>query len=342
MVKHIQLTPRRKSVCLALHTEGLSTREIAQRLHCHQSSVVRLLTKFRVTGSVSRQKGSERRPLSTPCQDRFLTRLCLRNRTASSTDLKTAWEAETGVQASSVTVRRRLFRAGLPARRPRKKPLLTAKMRSARLKWAKEHVGWSLEKWKSVIFSDESKFNLHGSDGQQYVRRRQGEEFSPQCVVSIVKFPASQMIWGCISYSGVGRLQLVNGTVNAQKYIDILQNKLLPTIRDHFQEDEQCIFQDDSAPCHRALAVKQWLVKKSITSLPWPGNSPDLNPIENCWKIVGRKLSQKKPRTLQGLKETLIRIWFHEITLDHIQNLIASMPSRCRAVIRARGGTTKY
>jgi transposase len=320
----------------------LSTREIAKRVGYHQCSVVRLLKKFRESGRVSRKKGSGRKPMSTPCQDRYLMRMCLRDRQASSVDLKNAWEAEAGVQVSAVTVRRRLFRAGLRARRPRKKPLLTAKMRTARLKWVKEYGKWTMQQWKSVIFSDESKFNLHGSDGQQYVRRRKGEEFQPQCVVPTVKFPVSQMIWGCISYAGVGRLHLVEGTVKAQQYIGILDKKLLPTIRDHFQPDERHIFQDDSAPCHRAHAVKQWLANKSIECLPWPGNSPDLNPIENCWKIVGAKLSRKKPKTLHELKLALIRIWFHEITPDYIQNLIASMPSRCRAVLKAKGGSTKY
>lgn len=76
---------------------------------------------------------------------------------------------------------------------------------TARLQWAKEHAKWSQAQWDNVIFSDESKYNLHGSDGKQYVRRRPDEEFRPECLVSMVKHPESQMISGCISSKGVGR-----------------------------------------------------------------------------------------------------------------------------------------
>jgi transposase len=140
MVKSAQLTPRSKSVCLALSREGLSAQEIGKRVGYHHCSVVRFLKRYRETGSASRRKGSGRKPLSTPLEDRYLKRLCLRDRAATSVELKRAWEAETGVRASSVTVRRWLFRAGLPAHRPRKKSLLTTKMRASRLAWARTHV----------------------------------------------------------------------------------------------------------------------------------------------------------------------------------------------------------
>ena len=55
------------------------------------------------------------------------------------------------------------------------------------------------------------------------VRRCPGEEYRPECLVSTVKHPEGQMIWGCISSKGVGRLRFVKGTVNAEVYIDILK-----------------------------------------------------------------------------------------------------------------------
>ena len=64
------------------------------------------------------------------------------------------------------------------------------------------------------------------------------------------------MIWGCISDQGVGGLHFVQGTVNAQVYIGILEEKLLPTIQDHFTSVQNVIFQDDSAPCHREKTGK--------------------------------------------------------------------------------------
>lgn len=128
-------------------------------------------------------------------------------------------------------------------------------MKQKRLEWAKNHAGWSLQQWRTVIFSDESKFNLFGSDGIQYVRRKSGERLSDQCLKKTVKHPAGQMIWGCFSYHGIGEMAFIKGTVNAEVYKKILKDHLFPSIEMHFLSAESVIFQDDSAPCHRAKTV---------------------------------------------------------------------------------------
>ena len=71
-----------------------------------------------------------------------------------------------------------------------------------------------------------------------------------------VKFSASQMIWGSISSKGIGRLHFLNGTLKADGYIDILRTRLLPYIQEQFGGVRNCVFQDDSAPCHRAKKVR--------------------------------------------------------------------------------------
>ncbi|GFY11062.1 transposable element Tcb1 transposase [Trichonephila clavipes] len=80
--------------------------------------------------------------------------------------------------------------------------------------------------------SDESQFCISGNQSSAYVRRRTHEEFSPQCLKPTVKCPTKVMVWVCMSSHGVGRLHIVSGTVKAMDYIEILQNKLLPTARD--------------------------------------------------------------------------------------------------------------
>jgi hypothetical protein len=108
---------------------------------------------------------------------------------------------------------------GLKAYHPHKKQVLTAKMHKQHLLWSKEHAHRIEDTWETVIFSDESKLNLHGSDGKLYVWCREGEQYHPDCLVSTVKFPASQMVWGCISSKRVGRLHFIKGTVNEKSTI---------------------------------------------------------------------------------------------------------------------------
>ncbi|GFV09315.1 uncharacterized protein TNCV_4468021 [Trichonephila clavipes] len=88
------------------------------------------------------------------------------------------------------------------------------------------------------------------------------------------------MVWGCMSSHGVGILHIVSGTVKAMDYIEILQNKFLPTVRDLFG-NQSWNFQDDNAPCYRAKVVQKRLKDHTVNRMNWPGQSSDLNPIEN-------------------------------------------------------------
>lgn len=88
---------------------------------------------------------------------------------------------------SKWTARRILRFAGLPARRPAKKPYISRKNRAARLRFAREHEHWAAEDWARVLWSDESKFNLFGSDGINYVRRPAGKRFDRKYTRPTVK-----------------------------------------------------------------------------------------------------------------------------------------------------------
>ncbi|GFV31711.1 transposable element Tcb1 transposase [Trichonephila clavipes] len=149
------------------------------------------------------------------------------------------------------------------------------------------------------------------------------------------------MVWGCMSSHGVGRLHIVSGTVKAIDYIEILQNKLLPTARDLFG-NQSWIFQDDNALCHRAKVVQKWLKDHTVNRMNWPGQSPDLNPIENLWFKIGYEISKKKPSNKRELIEALIFSFNHIVTKDLLLKLVHSMPKRCRAVIKANGWPIKY
>ncbi len=70
-------------------------------------------------------------------------------------------------------------------------------------------------------------------------------------------------------------------------------------------------------------------------------NSPDLNPIENLWGIVKRKMRYARPNNAEELKATIRATWAL-ITPEQYHRLIDSMPRRIAAVIQAKGAPTKY
>ena len=151
------------------------------------------------------------------------------------------------------------------------------------------------------------------------------------------------MIWSVISGKGTGRLYVVQGMMKQDQYIQMLKERLLPQVRDWFPNRESFIFMQDGAPCHTARSVKAFLNDKNIPLMPWPGNSPDMNPIENVWELVKREIGKEVITTRTQLIEKLIHVWNHSSELqESVKNNIESMPRRIEALIAAKGGITKY
>lgn len=326
---------------VVLAEEGHTSRYIATKVPCNQSTIVRILKKYETIGKVDDLPRSGRPRKTTVRDDRILKRMCLQNRHLTSPELLSSWKKHADIDVCPSTVRARLHSVGLKGRRARKKPLLTDFQRKRRLAWAKQHISWTPEQWNRVIFSDESHFCLHGNQGHSFVRRYSHEEFKPECLNHTVKHPLKIMVWGCISGVGVGRLELVSGMMNGSKYINVLEKKMLPSAAAMFP-DADFMFQDDNAPCHRSKIVEEWFASKQVTRISWPGQSPDLNPIENLWHKIGYEVSKKKPTNKAQLIEGIIHAWNHIVSPELLKNLVDSMPSRCQAVVKSKGWPTKY
>ncbi len=128
--------------------------------------------------------------------------------------------------------------------------------------------------------------------------------------------------------------------VTAPIYQEILEHFMLPSADQHFK-DADFIFQQDLAPAHTSKSTKSWLNDHGVGVLDWSANSPDLNPIENLWGIVKRKMRNKRPKNADELKATVKETWTSRPP-QQCHKLITSMPRRIEAVIKAKGAPTKY
>ncbi len=220
------------------------------------------------------------------------------------------------------------------------KPLLNQRQRQKHLTWAVEKNSWTVAQWSKVLFSDKSKFCISFGNQGPKVWRKSWEAQNPCCLKSSVKFPQSVMIWAAMSSAGVGPLCFLKSTVNAAIYQEILKHFLLPSA-DKLYGDADYIFQQDLAPAHTAKGTKSWFNDHGVTVLDWPANSHDLNPIENLWGIVKRKMRDNRPSNADDPKATVKETWA-SIPPQQCHKLITAMPRRIEAVIKAKGAPTKY
>jgi transposase len=98
---------------------------------------------------------------------------------------------------------------------------------------------------------------------------------------------------------------------------------------------------EDGSKVHTARAVKEEWGWHGLHRIWFPANSPDLNPIENLWRKLKDAVARRRPQNQKELRQMLQEEW-EKIDLDWIRALVYSMNDRCRAVIAAGGGPTKW
>jgi transposase len=100
---------------------------------------------------------------------------------------------------------------------------------------------------------------------------------------------------------------------------------------------------EDGAPTHRSNAPKVWREEHGVNKLEWPPQSPDLNSIENLWKQMKDAVQKRSAsiKTVDDMKKVLLEVW-DEIEKERWNVLIDSMPDRIKAVLKAKGGSTRW
>ncbi|EFA13389.1 Transposable element Tc1 transposase-like Protein [Tribolium castaneum] len=122
-------------------------------------------------------------------------------------------------------------------------------------------------------------------------------------------------------------------------YRDILQDVMLPYVE--WEMPLRFIFQQDNDPKHTSALVSEWIQNNNIHVLQWPAQSPDLNPIENLWEEVERRIRIQRFPNKQSLIDKIKEVWSN-LDENVIQKLISSMPRRCQKIILNNGYAINY
>jgi len=330
-----------RKLVLQLHLEGKTYKETADLLEMKPNTVGDIVRRFKNEGRVEyiKQKGQPKK--LTDREEAEIVRKVKKNPRLSAPELKAELFADHGKTVSAQTVRRTIKKQGYNGRVARKKPLLSERNRKLRENFAKEYAKKDQSWWDDVIFLDESKFNLFGSDGKTMVWRKPNTELQKQHLRPTVKHGGgSVMIWGCISSKGVGNLVFIDGIMNQDKYLKILEENLKQSAEKMGIRNTFKLYQDND-PKHKAYKVRSWLLYNCPKVLETPPQSPDLNPIENLWSELDRRVHKTPISSISALKERLQEEWA-KIGPEYTQKIIANMPKRLNDTLRNNGYHTKY
>lgn len=149
---------------VTLLKEGLSQRSVANRLQVSRRAIQNLWSRYQETGNLSRRPGSGRQRSTTVREDRFIARTALQERFTSGPRVQMDLQEYSNTVVSAQTIHNRLREVQIRSRRKVRKPKLSSGHRAARLRWAREHLHWTDEEWKCVLFSDECKVKFESDD----------------------------------------------------------------------------------------------------------------------------------------------------------------------------------
>ena len=340
MARSKQITVFERAHILVLRKQGHSEREIAKIVKVSKNGVHTTLQRQLQTGSSEDKKRSGRPRTTSENTDKLIVVTSKRNRHLTASEIAAEVSTATGKTMHVSTVKRRLAEAGLRGCVAARKPLLRPVNKKKRLLWAKNHVGWKPEQWKSVLWTDESKFEIFGNRRRQFVRRRPGERYLEACLTPTVKHGGgSVMVWGCFTEEGVGELVKIDGIMRKEHYHRILQNNAIPS--GIGLAGYGFTFQQDNDPKHTSLLCRNYLAKKEadgiLNIMVWPPQSPDLNPIELLWEELDRRVRASAPKSQSEMWGCLEENW-NSINSEILVKLVKRMPRLCKAVIKANGG----
>ena len=317
------LSEREKGKIYAYMNLKLSKREISRRIRRSVHCISTFIKEGHKYGK--NYKGKKR--ILSPCSCRRL-RFCASNSTAGAGKLK----ATLNLSASCSTIKRRLREMDLVRKRMKSKLPLTVLHKNARLEFCRTYMQ---QEWSKVWFSDEKRWCLDGPDCFSYYWHDLRKE--PLLRSKRQGGGGSFMIWGGMCVMKTTSLCFINDTLDSKKYQEMLLTHLLP-----FRQADE-IFMQDNATVHASKSTMNWIQSHNIPTMKWPSRSPDLNPIENVWGIMARRIyaSGKQYSNTKELKEAIMKCW-RSLRAEDLTPLANSMCDRVYDCIKRRGMHVDY
>ncbi len=258
-----------------------------------------IIKRFRETGEISVRKGQGRRPLLDACGLRALRPHCITHRHDFVIDI-TKWVQEYFQKPLSVNIIcRAICRCQLNFYHAKREPNVNMVQKRCHVLWAKSPLQWTVSKWKSVLWSDESKFDVLVGNHGFCVLRAKEEGDLPACHPRSVQKPVSLMVWGSISAYGMVSLLVLEGTMNAERYIQGFRATYAPLQITSISWKALCI---SAGQCKTTYC---FIVEESVCWIDLPASlnekyAKDDHKLFSSWKPItgknGTKIQNRNSR----------------------------------------------
>ena len=218
---------------------GHRVAEIATMMGLSKPTVRRWIGRWQESGNLLDRPRCGAPKKTTPDEDQLIANEVRNNPLTNASALQETLHLD----ISTDTIRRRLHAAGIHHHPPATKPKLQERHREARLQFALQHVEDDLAYWGRVIFSDEKTF-ASTTHGKLHCWRPDGTRYARKNIYEVARSGhVTANVWGWIHLYGVGELAEIHGRFNSEQYIEILEEVMLPTVRQYaLPYPEQIIF----------------------------------------------------------------------------------------------------
>ncbi|MFW5443335.1 MAG: hypothetical protein ACKE51_03370 [Methylococcaceae bacterium] len=281
------------------------TARTASGRYPHRSTVLRLINKFETTGSVTDEQRRQRSGRPSLVNKEEFRAAVLRemndNRPTSTRLISRQLAAHSEYNACHETVRKTLIKMGRKPYHPRLVHAINEDDPDRRIEACEtliaifENDPASIDR---IFWTDEATFKLNG-----HINRHNCVFWNTENLHHILEKDVNLpgvTVWCAISSNGIIGPYFHDGTVNSHSYLNMLQNWFMPRVA----EQDGLLFQQDGAPPHYALIVRQWLNDTFPGAwigrrgpMEWPARSPDLTPCDFfLWGVLKQWFSNYLPR----------------------------------------------